>query len=144
MPRDAYVVKQTHTLDHIYGFDGLRAIAALSVIAFHIGIPGFSLGWSGVPLFFVLSGFLITRILVHNKGEINFFSRFYSRRALRIFPIYYLLLAGTISVGLIRGWTLSDWPWFTFYLQNWQLGEKFVSSGLSNFSQPHMDPRNRR
>jgi peptidoglycan/LPS O-acetylase OafA/YrhL len=98
------------------------------VIAYHLFIHGFSLGWSGVFLFFVLSGFLITRILAHDKSEPHFFARFYSRRALRVFPIYYLLFASVLSVALIRGWhPLSDWPWFAFYLQNWRLAHTSFS-----------------
>jgi peptidoglycan/LPS O-acetylase OafA/YrhL len=46
------------SLKYIPELDGLRAIAAFGVMFFHLHIPGFSLGWSGVYLFFVLSGFL--------------------------------------------------------------------------------------
>jgi peptidoglycan/LPS O-acetylase OafA/YrhL len=110
-------------LTYIKGLNGLRALSAFLVIGFHLGIRGFSLGWSGVFLFFVLSGFLITRILIHDRGEENFFARFYFRRALRVFPIYYLLFAVVVLAALVRRWPLSDWPWFAFYLQNWKLGQ---------------------
>jgi peptidoglycan/LPS O-acetylase OafA/YrhL len=104
------------------------------VIAFHLAIRGFSLGWTGVLLFFVLSGFLITRILAHDKSEPHFFARFYSRRALRVFPIYYLLFASVVSVALIRGWhPLSDWPWFACYLQNWRLAQTSFSPDFPDF-----------
>lgn len=81
----------------IKGLDGIRAIAFLLVFAFHLGqLP---CGWIGVPLFFVLSGFLITRILLNTKEELaakTYFINFYGRRILRIFPLYYayLFIAG--------------------------------------------------
>ena len=106
---------------YIPGFDGLRAVAAIVVIAFHLKIPGFSLGWSGVYLFFVLSGFLITRILLNMKGHPRFFRTFYWRRSLRIFPIYYCALAVAGLLALQLNWPISDWPWYALYAQNWLL-----------------------
>lgn len=65
----------------IKGLDGLRALAALSVFGFHAGgwVPG---GWLGVDVFFVISGFVITRSLLSDQSLI----RFYVRRALRLYP----------------------------------------------------------
>ncbi|HEX2697603.1 MAG TPA: acyltransferase family protein, partial [Anaerolineales bacterium] len=77
----------------ITGLDGLRAIAFLMVFAFHTRHLEF--GWMGVQLFFVLSGFLITGILLNIKDSLagkQFFVKFYGRRFLRIFPLYYFYL----------------------------------------------------
>jgi peptidoglycan/LPS O-acetylase OafA/YrhL len=106
---------------YIRGLDGLRALAAIAVICFHLGTPGLALGWAGVNFFFVLSGFLITRILLDAKGNRNFYSNFYRRRALRIFPIYYLTLISVLLIGGFRlGRDVSDWPWYALYLQGWR------------------------
>jgi peptidoglycan/LPS O-acetylase OafA/YrhL len=78
----------------IPGLDGLRAIAILLVFAYHSHLVEF--GWAGVQLFFVLSGFLITGILLDMKETLpvrEYFKKFYSRRFLRIFPLYYFYLA---------------------------------------------------
>ena len=77
----------------IPGLDGLRAIAFLIVFFFHTRNLPF--GWLGVQLFFVLSGFLITDILLRMKEKLprrEFFIKFYGRRFLRIFPLYYFYL----------------------------------------------------
>src|SRR5918998_1037700 len=93
------------------GLDGLRGIAILMVMFFHLAQmkpvsridPFFykltSYGWSGVDLFFVLSGFLITGILIDAKGTENYFLNFYSRRALRILPLYYGFFAALLLLG---------------------------------------------
>ncbi len=78
----------------IAGLDGLRAVAFLIVFFFHTRHLPF--GWMGVQLFFVLSGFLITDILLRMKEQLprrEFFTKFYGRRFLRIFPLYYFYLA---------------------------------------------------
>ena len=84
----------------IAGLDGLRAVAFLIVFFFHTRNLPF--GWMGVQLFFVLSGFLITDILLRMKEKLpsrEFFVKFYGRRFLRIFPLYYLFL--TLLAGFI-------------------------------------------
>src|SRR5436305_1687285 len=83
---------------HLPALDGLRALAALAVVLCHYWQEVFPLGGLGVDLFFVLSGFLITRIVLdHGRGP-RFLLHFYARRNLRIWPIYYLSLAFVIAV----------------------------------------------
>ncbi len=86
----------------IPGLDGLRALAYIAVQGGHVSINSF--GWTGVQLFFVLSGFLITGILVRMKDSLNrrdFFVKFYGRRFLRIFPLYYFYLGILLSLYLL-------------------------------------------
>ena len=109
--------------------DSLRRIAILVVLCFHgFGYPGLvwshfkrparlfitaSVGdWTGVYLFFVLSGFLITGILLDSKPKPHYYRRFYIRRALRILPAYYLLLLVLIVLprtGWLEGRRVG-WP----------------------------------
>lgn len=84
----------------IPGLDGLRAIAILLVFAYHSHLIEF--GWAGVQLFFVLSGFLITGILLDMKESLpvrEYFTTFYGRRILRIFPLYYFYLALMVIIA---------------------------------------------
>lgn len=79
----------------IRGFDGLRAIAVAGVVACHIS-PGWGLGgWLGVDLFFVLSGYLITTLLVteHERTGRIALAPFYVRRALRLYPALLFMVA---------------------------------------------------
>ncbi len=102
--------------------DGIRAFAVLPVLLFHLKVPGFGLGWGGVQLFFVLSGYLITGILLESKPQPHFFRNFYVRRSLRIFPIYYALLLAILAVAVARSLPFDDAAWFFTYLQNYRLG----------------------
>ena len=83
--------------------DGLRAIAVLAVIFYHAGVPGFSGGFVGVDIFFVISGFLITSIILKEVNEEKFsISRFYERRIRRIFPaLYPVIFASFIGAGYL-------------------------------------------
>jgi peptidoglycan/LPS O-acetylase OafA/YrhL len=103
--------------------DGLRAFAFLAVFAHHaLDAP---LLWAGVDLFFVLSGFLITGILLGQRGTKNFFGAFYYRRFLRIFPGYYLVLA--VAFAFFDAQWREHWYWYFFYISNIQ--DAFVSMG---------------
>jgi peptidoglycan/LPS O-acetylase OafA/YrhL len=97
----------------LQALDGLRAIAIILVFLHHMSghipvVGRFTLGlnwfadqgWLGVDLFFVLSGFLITGILMDTRDANNYFSGFYARRILRIFPLYYVVLTVVILVGM--------------------------------------------
>ena len=95
-PGDATAFKPRH----VAALDGLRAIAVLMVLLAHFKEPTPHRIWQvlhqggfGVYLFFVLSGFLITRILLSEKNKPGYFRNFYARRTLRIFPLYYGVLA---------------------------------------------------
>src|SRR4051812_26045695 len=79
--------------------DGVRALALIPVLYVHSSVVHQTrlgllavYGWVGVDLFFVLSGFLITGILLDAKGEEGYFRNFYARRVLRIWPVYFALL----------------------------------------------------
>ena len=81
-------------LSYVPALDGLRAVAVLLVLIFHCGVPGFQGGWIGVDIFFVLSGFLITRILSdewRTTGDISIL-RFYLRRTFRLVPALWTML----------------------------------------------------
>ena len=78
--------------------EGLRAVAILLVVAYHAGVPGFTGGYIGVDVFFVVSGYLITWLLVaeaEQKGRVDFL-RFYARRARRLLPASALMLVATV------------------------------------------------
>ena len=102
------------------GLDGLRAIAVTIVMLFHFMNYGvLKLGWIGVDLFFVLSGFLITNILIKNLNSDNFFKNFYSRRAIRIFPIYFLTVVPFLMIDLFffNNFSIQHLS-YIFYFQN--------------------------
>jgi len=83
--------------------EGLRAIAVLAVLLFHIGVPGFRGGFIGVDVFYVISGFLITGLLrreLRRTGGIDLIS-FYSRRARRLLPAALVVIAVTVAVSAL-------------------------------------------
>lgn len=109
---------------HMPVLDGVRGLAVLLVIIFHFYSVGF--GWLGVDLFFVLSGFLITGILIDSREKKNFFKNFYARRTLRIFPLYYFSLIAfyiVTSSGIVEHkdpvFFKENSAWYFLYIQNW-------------------------
>ena len=100
---------QATSLEYNPSLDGLRAVAVLLVVADHCHVPGFNPGYFGVDLFFVLSGFLITRLLyseLSTTGTVNLLG-FYIRRLLRLSPALALILFAYV---LSAPWL---WPQFT-------------------------------
>jgi peptidoglycan/LPS O-acetylase OafA/YrhL len=120
---------ETFTLPHIAPLDGLRGVAILFVILVHLvpsPAPG---GWFGVDLFFVLSGFLITSILLREhrlSGGIHL-GRFYFRRALRLLPALFLMMLACLAVAYFRepsrtfSYTLLNARAVILYFYNWRL-----------------------
>ena len=120
---------------HVQSLDGLRAVAITGVLLVHAGAPGFNLGWMGVDLFFVLSGFLITNLLVGEytrTGRISF-AKFWARRFLRLMPAYWLY-AGIMTLAMLVfhwGWTASHGGWTPefFALSIWCYFENYAPLG---------------
>ena len=135
--------------------DGLRGIAILLVMFRH-SVDGMSLatpidrvvyqlgrlGSNGVDVFFVLSGFLITGILLDTRGRSDYFSRFYFRRTVRIFPLYYITLAALFLLAprfvdpratsfLMDSGGKQIWYWT--YLSNWLFASRGYYGGLAHF-----------
>ena len=93
----------THVLKYRPHIDGLRAVAVLSVLFYHVGVPWPRGGFAGVDIFFVISGFLISRIIYSEvrDGQFSIVS-FYERRAKRILPAFFVITALTaIAVYLL-------------------------------------------
>ncbi len=118
--------------DRIPALDGLRGIAIALVMFTHFWKPAppvllpdrlmnlaAAMGWIGVDLFFVLSGFLITGILLDSRNLPGFYRSFYARRVLRLVPVYYLFLAATFWIAprllpndfAVVPFTVQVWVW---------------------------------
>ena len=82
--------------------DGLRAIAVSAVVLFHAGVPGFGGGFIGVDVFFVISGYLITSLILPDIDASCFsIAAFYQRRIRRIFPALVAVISFCIAVGYL-------------------------------------------
>lgn len=137
-------------MTYFKNLDGVRAIAALMVMIYHFcnglmttsqrgewWLKGVVFGQTGVTLFFVLSGFLITRILLSSKSKDGYFSNFFARRTLRIFPLYYGYLA--LHYFVVPLFIPSEpvlgsqqWPYW-LYLQNFAMTYNWDALGPWHF-----------
>lgn len=136
------------TIEHNPALDGIRGLAVIGVILHHfvprtgMGKEGWlgqvieaacRVGANGVELFFVLSGFLITGILLDTRQSSSFFRTFYARRSLRIFPLYYLaLVAAFVLAPIVRGSpgeTTAD----RYQIYFWLYGSNFLSAYSNEF-----------
>ena len=119
-------------MKYIPALDGVRAIAILLVLVFHwfpegVGINILPNGPIGVTLFFVLSGYLISNILMEQQTKAQFFRSFKNfviRRALRIFPIYFLVLAGLLVLkraSIVINTDFYEHPWYYwgYFYNHW-------------------------
>ena len=125
MPTVAAETTNTPTSTSIYyiALDGLRAVAVLLVFCQHYGAAKvwiFGWGWTGVDIFFVLSGFLITGILFDSQQQPHRYRDFYIRRTLRIFPLYYAVWLAILLLSPIAHWQW-NWRWALWpaYLGNY-------------------------
>ncbi len=118
------IQRPTWLPSYIPELQGLRGLAVLGVLFYHCHprlegtwVHSASLwGWTGVNLFFVLSGFLITSILLEAQGKPRYFRNFYMRRALRIWPVYVLLLAVCYAQS---DWFIGPRPWEAIKASPW-------------------------
>jgi peptidoglycan/LPS O-acetylase OafA/YrhL len=111
---------------HILALDGIRGLAILLVLYHHLFWSNPNSGnrffdflnairasaFIGVNLFFALSGFLITGILLDTVTSPNFFKTFYARRMLRIFPLYYGVLLGLLLLTRPLHFVWNGWQYF--------------------------------
>ena len=113
-------------MGYLRALDGLRGIAILVVCFYHWKVPGFIGGYFGVDIFFVLSGYLITTILLgeHNKTGCISYRNFYYRRFLRLFPALCFLLFVYAVLALFTAHPARHYTGIAiafFYLSNWSL-----------------------
>src|SRR4051812_43862475 len=124
-PRD-----RSAAASRVPALDGIRAVAVLAVLAFHGGMPWASGGFLGVDAFFVLSGYLITALLLNEwqqSGRVALFA-FWGRRARRLLPALLLLLLLTVAVTARYFVPVEEQPRLRgdglaalFYVSNWRM-----------------------
>ncbi len=107
-------------MQRVKELDSMRGLAAVAIVIYHLGLFKVPLlGWS-IDFFFVLSGYLITSILLDNPPTGGFLISFYARRGLRIWPIYYLTLAAVVLLNPIvaKPGPLDGLPYYLTFTQN--------------------------
>ena len=121
-------------LPHLAGLDGIRGLAALAVVLFHAGVSWLPAGFLGVDVFFVVSGFLITALLVseRERDSNTDLTQFWLRRARRLLPVLALVLIVTTVYAAIMlqdtlGQHLHDVLMAAIYVTNWDLIVRGVS-----------------
>ncbi len=106
-------------MQRVKELDSLRGLAALTIVLYHLWFERFGILGSSVDLFFVLSGYLITKIILSNTLTMHCLITFYIRRGLRIWPVYYLLLVVLVVIlpALPPAGTLDDLPFYLTFTQ---------------------------
>lgn len=106
-------------MDRLTELDGVRALAALAIVVFHLDNRLLPQGWLAVDLFMLLSGFLITSIVLKHGHADRFLLHFYARRGLRTWPIYYLAVGAVFAAAALRGQpVLGSLPYYLTFTQN--------------------------
>jgi peptidoglycan/LPS O-acetylase OafA/YrhL len=116
----------------IVELDGIRGLAAVAIVIFHARPDWLPFGWAAVDLFFGLSGFLITSIILEHGQTPGFLRQFYLRRGLRIWPIYYITIFGFI-VFRHHLPQRCDWSGLWYYLTYTQDLSLYWSNTASRF-----------
>jgi len=154
MTNQAADVTIPSTKIYVEALDGVRGIAIATVLLYHsfpdlrpeLGAVGrvlsklVEIGPFGVDLFFVLSGFLITGILLEARDQPQYFRNFYARRALRLFPVYYLYLIVLAALVPLVHRALhtsmshysGNWWWYVLYFGNWKPNWGWGDAGLGH------------
>ena len=98
--------------DRIAPIDGLRGLAILAVVGYHLNLPGFAGGFIGVDMFFVISGYLIIGQILQrlDRGDFDLLE-FWARRSVRILPPLFLMLLGVLLLAPLALATPKDWEY---------------------------------
>ena len=133
-------MNREQSLRYLPGLDGLRAVAVIAVILYHANKNWLSGGFLGVEVFFVISGYLITMLLINEaqeNGKINF-RAFWMRRARRLLPALWTLLIGVTTycalferdtLGNLRGDVVAAFMYGFNWFQIW-VGTSYFSAGF--------------